>query len=179
VCGRINSDRTPGAGKILQSSTIKPERRCLLGDRRHYAFIAVALLTLPVCAGNDQCAYLPAVGPSPLRFFAPLAPPVKTFTPPPPPAPEPPKPVKVELPPPTPPPAAVIPEPAAVTNQAISGFSQPAQPEEVVSPQMLLKYFNKSSSSNGVSATVIAPLDFTPPKPAEAPSSKATYTIGP
>jgi hypothetical protein len=46
----------------------------------------------------------------------------------------------------------------------------------VVSPQMLLKYFTKSTNSTASAAT---PLDFTPPKAAGTPPSRATYETGP
>jgi hypothetical protein len=44
----------------------------------------------------------------------------------------------------------------------------------VVSPQMLLKYFNKST--NGNTTGVIAPIQFSPPQSIGAPSSTATYS---
>jgi hypothetical protein len=44
---------------------------------------------------------------------------------------------------------------------------------DVISPQMLLKYFNKST--NGTGTGIIAPLDLTAPR-AQPPSSKATYS---
>jgi len=48
--------------------------------------------------------------------------------------------------------------------------------EETVSPQMLLKYFNKST--NGPTTTIIAPFNFAPPR-SSVPSSTATYTNTP
>jgi hypothetical protein len=46
----------------------------------------------------------------------------------------------------------------------------------VVSPQMLLKYFTKSTNS---AASAAVPLGFTPPKAAGVPPSRATYETGP
>lgn len=51
------------------------------------------------------------------------------------------------------------------------------RPEDVVSPQMLLKFFNKGT--NGAATSVTVPLDFTPPRPAEPSNSKASYSTGP
>ena len=54
--------------------------------------------------------------------------------------------------------------------------SEPAQePEATISPQMLLKFFNKPPTFVVPSA---APVQFKAPQPV-APSSKATYTISP
>lgn len=74
---------------------------------------------------------------------------------------------------PAPAPPAPVHEPASTNDQANVIVEQP-QPDGVVSPQMLLKYFNKST--NGNAAGVNAPLDFTPPRLAEPPSSKAEYS---
>jgi hypothetical protein len=77
-----------------------------------------------------------------------------------------------------PPPAVepVVMEAASDTNQ-IQSLTLPSNPDEVVSPQMLLRYFNKST--NGASASVIAPMEFTPPPAAPAPSSKASFSTSP
>jgi hypothetical protein len=54
--------------------------------------------------------------------------------------------------------------------------SEPAQePEATISPQMLLKFFNRPPTFVAPSA---APVEFKAPQPA-APSSKATYSISP
>lgn len=54
--------------------------------------------------------------------------------------------------------------------------SEPAQePETTISPQMLLKFFNRPPI---FVAPSVAPVEFKAPQPA-APSSKATYTISP
>jgi hypothetical protein len=73
-------------------------------------------------------------------------------------------------------PAPPVEEPAAVTNQAVV-LPEPARHDDVVSPQMLLKYFNKST--NGATTGVLAPFEFSPPQTGEPPSSKATYSHSP
>jgi hypothetical protein len=165
----------------------------MFGSWRHFLLIALTSLVLPVYAGTEPLGYLAAIGPAPLRFRAPLMPTTRVFVPPmpaPPVPPEPSKPVPVSLevvPQPAaasspsfstsgPTPTAITPQPATIVNEVSSGGTQPTQAEEVVSPQMLLRYFSKST--NGVSTSVIAPLNFTPPRPVEQPSSKATYSIG-
>ena len=64
---------------------------------------------------------------------------------------------------------------------AISNTPGPAAaasaPEPMVSPQMLLKYFNRTT--NGISSAVTAPMEFAPPTPARPPSSTATYSTNP
>ena len=155
----------------------------MFGNRRHYSLIAIASLALLACAWVDR-GYLAAIGPAAAAVqraadgcppqvihSAPAASAIGTRTS------ETrrrPKPRRFADPPPS---AAVTPEPSARTNEVSSVHVEPDRPEEVVSPQMLIKYFNKST--NGVTSSVILPADFTPPKPAEPPSSKATYSIGP
>jgi len=127
--------------------------------------------------------YLPAVGPAPLRFLAMAMPATNIFKPPAPaPLPLKPETERVDAPAspnPTNTPANVpiktIFAPAGETN-TIGGTPETTTPEGVISPQMLLKFFNKST--NGVSSSVIMPMDFQPPNPAPAPS-KATYSTGP
>jgi hypothetical protein len=61
---------------------------------------------------------------------------------------------------------------------ATSGSPQDTtRPEDVVSPQMLLQFFNKST--NGPANSVVAPIEFTPPKAPEPPTSKGSYSTGP
>jgi hypothetical protein len=175
----MNVIRTPGARNNFCNKLIKPERRCMFGNRRHHSFIAMAFVVLPAWGGIDPRGYLPTVGPAPIRFSIPLLSVAKVFIPSAPPqhpAPEPPKTAKIELAP-APPAAAAVPEPPAVINHVSSVVPESVAPDEVISPQMLIKYFSKST--NGVSSSVTAPMDFTPPKPAEQPSSKATYSTGP
>ena len=145
--------------------------------------LLVILAVSPIHAADP--GYLPRIGPTPLRFRPvplpmtnQLALPAPASDPEAEPEPEPtaPKDDKPTAAATTPAPSPA-PAPAAVVNEVSSGPSEPTQSDEVVSPQMLLKYFNKST--NGTSSTVIAPLDFTPPKPVEPNSSKATYSTGP
>jgi hypothetical protein len=126
--------------------------------------------------------YLPVVGPAPLRFI--IAPRVLTnqFRP----VLPPPEPARVFMPtepiqPPPAEPAVVHPqEPARDTPAAATPLRElpmeAAPADEVVSPQMFLKFFNKSIN---ISNSVAAPVDFMPPKIAEPPVSKATYSTGP
>jgi hypothetical protein len=46
----------------------------------------------------------------------------------------------------------------------------------MVSPQMLMQYFNRST--NGAAAGIMAPVNFAPPA-APSPSSTATYSADP
>jgi hypothetical protein len=69
------------------------------------------------------------------------------------------------------------PEPAAVTNEVSSASPEPQRSDEVVSPQMFLKYFSKGTNGHN-STTVVAPLDFNPPKTGDVPRSSATYSTG-
>jgi hypothetical protein len=93
---------------------------------------------------------------------------------------------------PTPPPAAAATEakqtpPAANPSAApviLTATNGPAGPDAAssgsapqISPQMLLRYFNRST--NGTAAGIMAPVDFAPPGAAKPPSSTATYTTDP
>ncbi|MGD1085882.1 MAG: hypothetical protein ABSA47_14190 [Verrucomicrobiota bacterium] len=140
--------------------------------------IAVGVLAAP--------AYLPVVGPVPLRFRAP-APPVTNLVrmtlPPPDAAPVSPPPVaevaaKTNAPPVAPSPAAPVPEanPTAISNTP-GPVAASAVPEPMVSPQMLLRYFNRTT--NGISSAITTPMEFAPPIPAGRPSSTATYSTNP
>ena len=120
-------------------------------------------------------AYLPTVGPAPLRFrpafktitnsVVPALPVVAKAAPPPPPE----KVVKIAEP--APPPPVTVSPPKAVQND---GAAEPHPSDSVISAQMLLKYFSRAT--NGASAGVIAPPDFTPPRAPEPPSSTADYS---
>jgi len=135
--------------------------------------------------------YLPAVGPVPLRF-RPAAQPATNlvFIPLPPPDPPSPPPDASSAPP-APPaatnteakqtPPVIPPSSPGPTNTVASG---PASPNDaasgsapLISPQMLLRYFNRAT--NGAAAGIIAPVDFAPPAPATPPSSTATYSTDP
>jgi hypothetical protein len=157
--------------------------RCgqVIGFCTLFVMVSLGILAVSPIHAADP-GYLPRIGPASLRFrsvptaatnqlvlSAPEPDPEAELEPT---APKDDKPTAATIPAPTPTPA-----PAAIVNEVSSGPTEPTPPDEVVSPQMLLKYFNKST--NGTSSTVIAPLDFTPPKPVEPNSSKATYSTGP
>jgi hypothetical protein len=154
----------------------------MFGRLRHWAGAgaAIAGLALGVSAAPG---YLPAVGPVALRF-RPAAQPATNL-------------VRMPLPPPDPPPAAPPALPAAdseakTNTPAVVPASAPAvstvtgNPDEgaippgtqpLISPQMLLRYFNRST--NGVSSGIMAPVDFAPPPPPKPPASTATYSTDP
>jgi hypothetical protein len=174
--GQINLMLPVGTKPVLQTTETKSDKRRLFRDRRRCAIIfACALAVASVAAAGS--GYLACVGPAPLRFRE-VPPPVTN---------------QVVLAVPDPEPVATIASPApfgpmpelrppsseppAITNEAASAIPDTTSPEEVVSPQMLLKYFNKST--NGASSSVVMPMGFTPPKSPEPPASKATYSTGP
>ena len=76
--------------------------------------------------------------------------------------------------------AQPAPEASAALQRADSLIAQPllepSSPDGGVSPQMFLKYFNKSTNSP---ASVVAPLEFTPPKSLGQAPSRAGYSTGP
>ncbi len=76
--------------------------------------------------------------------------------------------------------ATAAPAPQAAAAVVPTTEAQPAAqptPDSAVSPQMILKYF--SQSTNGTATSVYAPVGFTPPHAETPPSSTATYTVGP
>jgi hypothetical protein len=74
--------------------------------------------------------------------------------------------------------SASFPLAGPIPGQALVPLPAPAaEPEPVVSPDMLMRYFMRST--NGAAASVSVPIGFTPPPPATPPSSTATYTVGP
>ncbi len=172
---------------IIAAQRVTPKSRQQFrpGCRRVLGFIAPACLTvclsIAVCALADDSGYLRVVGPAPLRFRAKPAPLVT-----------PPAPVETSPAPVVPAvvtpdfsvvpnllsiptaPAPVITEAPTATTSDTNAVIEPARSEEVVSPQMLLKYFNKST--NGTTTGIIAPIQFSPAQPASAPSSTATYS---
>jgi hypothetical protein len=132
--------------------------------------------------------YLPVVGPAALRF-RPVAQSANNLVrmPLPPTDPPPPAPPSTPSTPPaaavteakTPPPAAApssAPVLLAPANSPVEPDTTPSASEPKISPQMLLRYFNRST--NGTTSGVIAPVDFAPPA-AILPSSTATYTTDP
>jgi len=160
----------------------------MLGRLRHWAEAGSAVMGLALGVSASP-GYLPVVGPAPLRF-RPAAQSVTNLVRMPLPPPDPPP----ATPPPTPltPPAAAVTEaktapPAAAPSSApviLAPTNSPAGPdatpfgsEPMISPQMLLKYFNRST--NGTVSGVIAPVDFAPPAVARPVSSTATYSTNP
>ncbi len=157
-------------------------------------------LSLVCCAfvlpAHGGGGYLPMVGPAPLRYLTPPRPSTHHYllpVPAPEPAPEPPpklaeaklsaakaKPRK-PAPPVAPAPTPATEEQSAVIYEAASGPPQtqpPATgPEEIISPQMFLKYFNQPTNAPvGTPRVPIVtpgapalPTDFTPPKAAPPP----------
>ncbi|HZQ45620.1 MAG TPA: hypothetical protein VFC07_01300 [Verrucomicrobiae bacterium] len=173
----INATKQHRYQPVRQMIMTKPAKRSKFGFHRHFTVIAAAYLSVLIL-GRADTAYLPAVGPSPLRFRPDFKPVAHIVYSPPPTVSQPDVPLpaqkveKVSVPvPPTPPP-----EPIPAIDKT-NGIVEPPRPEGVVSPQMLLKYFNRPTKGN--SAGVSAPIDFTPPPSAEPPSSKATYSTPP
>ncbi len=146
---------------------------------------------------GDASDYLAAVGPAPLRFQKPalvagVALPPLLMHEPVTPHPE----VVLTNPPPVaanPPPAAeapvsapgLPPVPVATPTNAVDvvvplpATSDPnASP--ILSPQMLLHFFNRWSGTKSFSTTtILPPVEFTPPRPFAPPSSTATYLSPP
>lgn len=123
--------------------------------------------------GKPSPGYLAKVGPAPLRFKAPAKGPEATvalpplvMTDPPPPPPE-----EYGPPPPTNAPVAVVetvapPEPAPVQTVALP---------PVLSPQLLIPFFNRSGTNQDVG--VVVPYQFSPPAATiPAPPSRAVYS---
>ncbi len=136
--------------------------------------------------GISNPGYLAIVGPVPLRFERVPRPPAKKFVlpiPPPEPVADQPKMPTKPLPsstlsehvasgPATPPPPAP-PQMGPAGQSALA----PAPQEGAISPQMLLKFFNKTATSTN-STSVIAPMDFSPPG-ITAPPPPSAATIAP
>jgi hypothetical protein len=112
-----------------------------------------------------EAAYLPTVGPAPLRFRLPFAPKSKNLVltiPVPPPS--------IEMPP------VMKPEPPVVTIVRSSGQDSDSgqlgdlidvtPTNEFISTKMLLKYFNRASYGNP--SNVKTPFGFIPPPPSES-----------
>jgi hypothetical protein len=157
--------------------------------RGHLCLVALALLTaLPVDGG----AYLPLVGPPPLRFEKAIShaktiswvPPV--LPPPPIVAETNPTPVSVtsSMPienvvtlPPAAPAISVSAPPMPENLPAISTVQpRPANDLLVVSPDMLVDYFKPNNNvKNAAEVHVLAPVNFTPPPSVSIPSSQAIY----
>jgi hypothetical protein len=154
----------------------------MFGRLRHWAGAgaAIAGLAFGVSAAPG---YLPVVGPVALRFRSAAQPATNL--------------VRMPLPPPDPPPVAqpalpaadseaktnapaVVPASAPAVSTVASNPDEGAIPpgsQPLISPQMLLRYFNRST--NGVSSGIMAPVDFAPPPPPKPPVSTATYSTDP
>lgn len=139
--------------------------------RRYYISMLSIWLGTGLGAGAAP-VYLSTVGPAPFRFQAPPRPPTRPT--PPAPALVGPESAPVSTATNTPPPAVTntAPPPAADTNAL--NVVNPPKSDEVVSPQMLLKYFNRST--NGIGSEVITPLTVPLPSQSAPPASKATYS---
>ncbi len=171
---------------------------------RHFQITAVLLFAASI-AGAVPTPYLPAVGPSPLRFLSSqqpgagtsLLPPLLMNDPVPAAAPPTNSPVKaVAATPPATNAPSVVPTqarqtnaaPAVVTNAVVASPPPPAGPAfpmvdsadlgKSMTPQMLMQFFKNSGATNqtnGATSAVVLPL-FTPPKAVgNPPSSTSTY----
>jgi hypothetical protein len=159
---------------VGQSLLTKPGKRACFGRRWRLRLVIAASMCVVTSIWADA-VYLRTVGPAPLRFRAVVKAITKIVALPPP---EPPKPVatlptngvdKTAV-------AAVPAEgpDATAAVEEIDATSESSRASEVVSPQMLLKYFGKST--NGGAAGFSVPFEFIPPPPPELPSSKAEYS---
>ena len=82
--------------------------------------------------------------------------------------------VNVVVPPPALPPPAL--PPPALPPPATSDPDAPP----ILSPQMLLHFFNQWSGTNSApTTTIVTPVEFTPPRPFAPPSSTSTYLSPP
>ena len=150
------------------------------GNWRHSALFVLTLLGASVF-GSANPGYLPVVGPAPVRFRAVFAP-ATNFAVLPPPVIAESEPVLVKPDTLNPlntttnvqPPAA---EEAPPANALPYSPMENSAPGEVISPQMLLKYFTKNTNHSG--ASLIGPMNFTPPQPTQPASSTATYSTSP
>jgi hypothetical protein len=176
------------------------EKAAMISGGRHMKLLCILCLAIPAIAWTGP-GYLATVGPAPLRFWspphvkpAPVS--VKTDTPP----------AAVSASTETPDPYDFLaafgsptsvpipmPMPQVTTNVEMNAASQPPQqpvtpqpvasqpgalqPSDVVSPQMLLQYFNKGTNGNGAAAGIIAPIDLSVPhNNTPPPPSSATYS---
>jgi hypothetical protein len=150
-----------------------------LKQRFRFDFFLVIAASMGICISNLVCgAYLPAVGPAPLRFRAPYKPNANTVTTPSPVVSQPAFPAPTEDAEKTPAPALPPPvhEPAPAPIQTNAVVETPPS-DGVISPAMLLKYFNRST--NGAAAGVGAPPHFTPAAGVEPQSSKVDSSTPP
>jgi hypothetical protein len=156
-------DRCPNH-LACQSVATEAMKRPRNGPRRCAAPFVVAFMCV-ITSIWGEAAYLPMVGPAPLRFRPPPLP----------------KPVNFVLSPPVPPPSVemppvIKPEPPVVTIVRSSGQDSDSgqlgdlfdvtPTNEVISTKMLLKYFNHAPYGNPSNAKT--PFGFIPPPPSES-----------
>lgn len=164
---------------VLQANNAKSQPRGRFADPRRLFVICLALFAMSAFAHPEPNGYLASIGPSGLRFCSVPRPFTNIFVLPviKPATNEPPT-VATNSEPSHVVPTASATVPDAGTNQTQNvNVVDPGVPTNVVSPQMFLKYFSKSTNG-AANATIITPLDFTPPRASPAPSS-ATYSTGP
>ena len=151
--------------------------------------ISVCAFAVTVFAGfaagvSAASGYLPAVGPTALRY-RPLPQIVTNVAKMPLPAPEPPPAITNVAPTPVALPPTNTPPPPTNTTQVNAAAPAPLPDQDMNFPatspkysaQMLMKYFNRST--NGTGTGIIAPVDFAPPPVNSTPPSTATYSTGP
>lgn len=151
-----------------QSVVTETAKRPRNGPHRCAAFVVFAFMCV-VTSIWGNAAYLPTVGPAPLRFRPPPMP----------------KPVNFVLTPPVPPPSiemppVIKPEPPVVTivrppgqnfdTDQLGDLIDVTPTNEVISTKMLLKYFNHAPYGNPSNAKT--PFGFIPPPPSEPQSGK-------
>ena len=147
----------------------------LFWNWRYLSLVLFASLGVAVAASSGA-GYLRRVGPAPLRFSPVLPPPraCRFVLPAPVPVAEP-SPIAAQI----EKAQASAPKPSAIVSQATSGAAQPPMepvpPDVVISPQMLLRYFNPSTNS----AAVGAPMNFNPPKAARPSPGPAAFLPSP
>ena len=161
--------------KHIACQTVMAEiaKRPRSGHRFSLTFVIVAF-TCVVTSIWGSTAYLPNVGPAPLRFRPPPLPKPVTFvlTPPVPPP-------SIEMPPvlkPEPPVVTIVRPPGQNSDNGQFGDIIDVTPtNEVISTQMLLKYFNHAPYGN--SANTRTPFGFVPPPPAESQAGKVVVPV--
>jgi hypothetical protein len=146
-------------------------------QRSRYDSFPVIAAAIGICVANlVEAAYLPTVGPAPLRFRAPYKPSTNSVAPPAPVVSEPviPPPVKEVEKAPAPAPPVHEAAPAPIDTNAVVDT---APSDGVISSAMLLKYFNRST--NGAATGVGAPPSFTPAGGADPQSGKVDSSTRP
>jgi hypothetical protein len=162
---------------VCKTFTTKLRKFAAVGHSCRFHLVFAACMAVLVSSLADS-AYLPTIGPAPLRFRPALIPITSVVAPivavPAPPAVPLPtnEPVKTLA-----PTATLIPQDQAFLTDQIDFITDSASSDKVISRQMLLKYF--TGLTNGNAAGFGAPIDFIPPSAMELPSSKAEYSVPP